>query len=400
VVEVQGVLGMYWDETRYGHRARRFCLLIQEVFQSMLKACHISTVHKSSSVRIFHKELTALIKAGYEVDFIVPNDRDERRDGIQIVALPKARSLIHRMVLLTLRSFWLAVRQKADVYHFHDPELIPVGLLLKLLKKKVIYDAHEDVPRQILSKEFIPGYCRSKVSWMCEKIENSAARRIDAVVSATPFIRDRFMRLGCRCVDINNYPILSEFEFTNNGWQRKERAACYIGGINRIRGVFEMVDAIGRTNAKLFLAGEFSSTAEYDSVRLSLNWASIDKLGQVSREKIRETLSRSMVGLVLYHPVPNHFEAQPIKMFEYMSAGIPLVASNFPLWKDIIEGNHCGICVDPLNSAAIARAIQWVVDNPDKAKRMGENGLKAVRKKFNWESEEKKLLSLYRHIGT
>jgi len=103
-----------------------------------------------------------------------------------------------------------------------------------------------------------------------------------------------------------------------------------------------------------------------------------------------------MAGLVLYHPVPNHTDAQPNKLFEYMSAGIPVISSNFPLWKEIVEGHQCGICVDPLKPDEIAKAIQWILDNPEKAKKMGENGRRAVEEKYNHTVEEKKLLTLYK----
>ncbi len=93
--------------------------------------------------------------------------------------------------------------------------------------------------------------------------------------------------------------------------------------------------------------------------------------------------------------MPNHVDAQPNKMFEYMSAGIPVIASDFPLWREIIEGCGCGICVDPLDPKKIAEAIDYLVDNPEIARRMGENGRKAVYDRYNWDVEEKKLLALY-----
>lgn len=364
----------------------------------MHKICHLTTAHRSDCIRIFHKELKTLRKVGYNVSFVVQNDKNEKMDGIQIIALPKARSRIHRMLWLTLKSLFLALGQKAHVYHFHDPELIPIGLTLKLLRKKVIYDAHEDVPRQILSKEYTAKYLRAKLSWIVEKIENYAARRFDIVIAATPFIRSRFLRLGCRSVDINNFPILSESYLPDKTWTEKEHAVCYVGGIGKIRGIYEVVEAIGQTTVHLLLAGQFSSSSERNRATGMAGWANVEELGQLTRNEVHQTLSRSMAGLVLYHPVPNHFDAQPIKMFEYMCAGIPVIASNFSLWKEIIEDNHCGICVDSLNSAAIAKAIQWIADHPDLAKSMGKNGRKVVEEKYNWEMEEKKLISLYRNL--
>jgi glycosyltransferase involved in cell wall biosynthesis len=110
------------------------------------------------------------------------------------------------------------------------------------------------------------------------------------------------------------------------------------------------------------------------------------------------TMRRSLAGLVLLHPVINYLDALPIKMFEYMSAGLPVIASDFPLWREIIEKNECGLCCDPLKPEKIAEAVQWVLDHPQEARIMGENGRRAVIEKYNWESEGKKLVKLYEDL--
>jgi glycosyltransferase involved in cell wall biosynthesis len=121
----------------------------------------------------------------------------------------------------------------------------------------------------------------------------------------------------------------------------------------------------------------------------------VDALGFVDRESVRATMARSMAGMVLFHPEPNHIDAQPNKMFEYMSAGIPVIASNFPLWREIIEGAKCGICVSPLDPEEIAGTIRWIIEHPAEAKQMGKNGRRAVEERYNWDIEEKKLLGFY-----
>ena len=105
-----------------------------------------------------------------------------------------------------------------------------------------------------------------------------------------------------------------------------------------------------------------------------------------------------MAGVVLYHPELNHINAQPNKMFEYMAAGIPVIASDFPLWKEILEGARCGVCVDPLDPDQIADAIRWIVDHPEQAEQMGKNGRKAIIERYNWKREEDTLLGLYRGL--
>ena len=360
--------------------------------------CHLSTVHKWTSTRIFHKELRSLMKHGYKVSFIVQNGEAKLINGIEIIPLPRARGRINRVVYLGFKSLCLAVRQRADVYHFHDPELVLIGLVLKCFKKIVIYDAHEDLPRQILSKKYAEKVFPTKLSSIIEKLENFAAKRFDVVVAATPFIRDRFLTLACTSLDINNFPTVSGFVKSNTAWLSKECAVCYVGGISSNRGIFEMVKAIERTSARLLLAGEFSSAKERGKLIQMPGLENVKVLGQLPWEEIPQVLSRSMAGLVVLHPCINYMKSLPVKMFEYMAAGIPVIASNFPLWKEIIEFNECGICVDPLNSDEISEAVKWIVCNAAEAKRMGENGRKAVKNRYCWETEERKLLDLYESL--
>lgn len=360
-----------------------------------VRIAHLTSVHSSFDIRIFHKECKTLAQVGYEVVLLAPNSCDEVVDGVQVRAVSRPKNRRERMVKTVWEVFQKAINEDAEVYHFHDPELIPVGLLLKLKGKRVIYDVHETVPEDILGKTWIAPALRKSVAWSVRHLENYAANRFDAVVAATPFICDRFLKLGCRAVNVNNYPILSELYLHDVDWFQKERAVGYVGGINKIRGIFEIVEAIDQTNAKLLLAGQFSELEQRDQVAAMPGWTHVEELGQLNRKEVAQTLAKVMAGLVLFHPTPYHVTAQPNKMFEYMSAGIPVIASNFSLWKEIIEGNQCGICVDPMNPPAIAQAIQWIVEHPEEAKRMGENGRKAVEKEYNWEIESVSLLNLY-----
>ncbi len=357
-----------------------------------MKVVHLTTVHPCD-VRILNRECRTLADAGHDVTLIARHDKDETVDGVRIIALPKPKGRLHRMTVLVFKAFWLAMKERADIYHFHDPELLPAGLLLRLAGKKTIYDIHEDVPRDILTKKWIPPALRGAVSRLAEIMENIFSRFMNYNIAATPHISGRFSRQGCRAIDVNNYPILDEMSLPEAPAAEKERAVCYTGGICDFLGIFQMVEAIGKTDAVLLLAGSFVSLNERERASNMPGWKNVRELGYISRPEVIRTLKASMCGLVLYHPVCS--VSQPNKMFEYMSAGIPVIASDFPLWKEIIEGNGCGICVDPFDAGAIADAIRRMVDNPDEARRMGKNGRKAVEEKYNWEIEGKKLLSIY-----
>jgi glycosyltransferase involved in cell wall biosynthesis len=357
--------------------------------------CHITSVHSANDTRIFHKECKTLVNVGYAVTLVVQHETDEVINGVQIKGIKAPKSRKERMLKTAKQVYKRVLECDADIYHFHDPELIPVGLKLKRKGKKVIYDVHEDVPRQILSKHWIPAPLRKIVSWVVEKTENYAAKRFDYIITATPYIRDRFLKINKHTVDVNNYPLLSELHIPEVNWDNKEQVVCYVGGIGQIRGINEMVESIGMTDYHLLLAGKFASSAERDIVINKTGWERVIELGHVNRSGVKEVLAKSMAGLVVLHPIINYIDALPVKMFEYMAAGIPAIASNFPLWREIVEGNNCGICVDPLNVNEIADAMNWIFNNPYEAMKMGENGRRAVENKYNWEQEAIKLRKIY-----
>lgn len=362
------------------------------------KIFHLTSVHPVTDTRIFYKECKTLAAAGYDVNLIVQHDKDEEVDGVKIKGVDRPKNRIERMTKTVKQVYERALEVDADVYHFHDPELIFVGLKLKRKGKKVIYDVHEDVPRQILSKGYINPALRGLTGWIIEKIEDFAARRFDYIITATPHIRERFLQLNSRAIDINNYPILEELYIPDCNWDNKERTVCYIGGITRERGILQMVQAVEGLDGKLFLAGNFSSEELRRECLQQKGWDNVVELGFVNRNEVRDILAKSMAGLVVLHPIVNYIDALPVKMFEYMSAGIPVIASHFPLWRDIVEGNNCGICVDPLNVDEIGEAIKWIMDNPEQARKMGENGRKAVEEVYNWEKEGEKLIKIYEEL--
>jgi len=368
--------------------------------ESLEKICIMTSAHPVFDIRIFHKEARSLLEEGYDVTIIAQNKKEEIVDGIKIIPLKKPENRFKRFFYTTYLVLNEARRLDADIYHFHDPELIAVGLLLRLKGKKVIYDVHEDLPEQILSKDWIWHPIRKIISTIVRIIEKNSSRFFSGIIAATNIIGRKFSKYSNNVVVIQNYPLLNELLINSDVKEtHKENKLVYVGGITVIRGIREMVRAMDyipeKYNARLILAGQFSSATLKEEVKHIPGWEKVEFLGWVEREEIARLFTRVKAGLVLFAPEPNHINAQPNKMFEYMSAGIPVVCSNFPLWKEIIEGNECGLTVDPLNPEEIAAATRYIFDHPMEAKKMGENGRRAVEDKFNWENEKKKLIKLY-----
>lgn len=339
-----------------------------------------------------------MVKAGYDVTLIAQHDKDEIVDGIRIVPLPRPKNRIVRMTKTVWQTYRKALKIDADIYHFHDSELIPIGVLLKLKGKRVIYDIHEDVPKDIQDKLWIPVHIRSVLGKSISLIETFAAKVLSGLISATPSIASRFPLY--KTVVVQNFPILQELNENNaHPYNQRPGSIVYIGNITEVRGPKEMIEAIeflpGSLDVNLILAGAFSSSGLEEELRQMPGWARVDFLGWISRMAVREILDNARIGLVLFHPAPNHIESQPNKLFEYMSAGIPVITSDFPLWRQIVEDAGCGLLVDPLNPKAIAKAIQWLLEHPKKAESMGQRGRRAVEKHYNWEREGKKLVGFY-----
>ncbi len=366
----------------------------------MKKVCHISSAHPATDIRIFVKECTALAGEGYDVSFVVPTESSDLTGSVKIVGVPKGTGgRFSRMTKTVWAVYKKAKSLKADIYHFHDPELLTVALFLKTKNNRVIFDAHEDVSKQILGKYWINKWLRKFISVSFRIFENIITRRLDGVIAATPNIAKRFSGINKNVVNINNFPLLHELE-SGTDWENKKNEVCYVGVISRIRGCKEIIDAIGNIEGvKLNIAGNYSPAALREELASLDGWTKVNEFGLVGRKEVREILKNSRAGIVTFYGVPNHVDAQPNKMFEYMSAGVPVIGSDFPLWREIIVGNNCGICVNPEKSEEIAEAIRFILKNNEKAKEMGLNGRKAVIEKYNWEQEKLKLFEFYKHIG-
>jgi len=361
-----------------------------------IRICHVTTVHPRTDVRIFYKECTSLAKE-FDVYLIVADGLgNEISNNVNIIDIGlRQNSRIKRAYIDSKKALKKALELNCKIYHFHDPELIPLGLILKRKGFIVVADFHEDIPLQILTKHYVNPILKRILSLTFKIYQRYASKKMSAIVSATPTIAETLIEYNSRNAIVKNYPVLDS-TVSYNG--KKSNWITYIGGINIIRGFYEIIEASKESNTQLKIAGIFHEPILHDVIKKDEYSSNVDFLGFLNKSQVDKLLSESIAGLVTLHPTPNFLDSLPIKLFEYMSAGIPVIASNFPLWKKIIEGNECGICVDPFNSTQIAEAMLYLRDNPVEAKAMGDNGRKAVLEKYNWNNEEEKLIDLYNTI--
>ncbi len=363
----------------------------------MTRVRHLSSVHDIGDTRVSHKECRSLMEAGYDVALIACRAGDTTVAGVPVIGVGVPRNRFHRMLVKTWVIFARALKERADIYHFHDPELLPVGLALRACGKKVVYDVHEDVPLQIMNKTWIPAWAKKPLSGIVRALEGVAARVLSGIVAATPSIGDRFPKP--KTAVVQNFPEKGLATTRNDKpFEDREYAFIYVGGLSKQQGLFEMLRAFESLpeGAKGLLAGKFKHLqAEAEATP---GWSHVDYPGLLGRDDVVAGLRDAKVGLVLDHPISNYLEGYSTKMFEYMACGLPFICSNFPLWVKIVAEDDCGITVDPFDNDAVVAAFTRLLDDPAEAARIGENGRQAILNKYNWEVEFDKLLACYERL--
>ena len=372
-----------------------------------VRIAHLTTVHPRVDTRIRTKEVGSLANAFAEpVALFVQDGKGDRIEaGGKITVIdtgaPRSRRF-SRIILGTWRMGLAVYRMKPQIVHFHDPELIPLGFVLKGCGFKVIYDAHEDVPRDVLTKFWLPTIMRHPISCFMSLIEWLSGLCFTAIVPAEPDIAARFPVR--KTVLVQNFPILDELVRPGTHvYKQRPPHFAYIGAIGQARGIREMVEAMKYSSSKdvrLQLAGKFQPVSLRAEMEAQAGWQRVEYTGWANRGRVSEILNSVRAGLVVLHPTPDYLNAYPTKIFEYMSVGLPVVASNFPVWRSIVDKAGCGLLVDPLDPSAIAEAIQWILDNPDEAELMGQRGREATETYYNWKTEEEKLVGLYKKLLT
>jgi glycosyltransferase involved in cell wall biosynthesis len=361
-----------------------------------MRICILTTVHPPFDTRVFHKEAKSLAKV-HDVVLIAPDEErtDKDVDGVRIITIKKPKSkLLHPITMW--RVFKAGLKQDCDVYHCHEPSSLFVSAILKILKrKKLIYDAHEYYPSLIAENSLFPDFIRPLVRFLADIEERLLVRFADFVVTVDQILCKEYKKHHNNVVIISNYP--KQELFTPDGSNSENGGIIYVGGISRDRGIYQMISAVNKANIKLICVGNFTDELNKNEITNFLEEnpsKNVVFTGLLSHSKVVEYINMSRLGLSLLQPIPIYEKAVPIKLFEYMACGKPVVASNFPEISKVVKEADCGILVDPTNVDEIANAILYLLEHPEEAKMMGENGRRVVEEKYNWERVEERLLEL------
>ena len=360
--------------------------------------CHITTVHGAFDDRIFYKEILSLKEQGFQLHLVAPYSKNETIQGIHIHAIPEYKSRWKRLFLGNLKAFNMARKTKAVICHFHDPELMYCGTLLRLIGLKVIYDVHEDLSKQVLYKEWIKSKIIKKIfSILIKWFETFSCLFFQGIVAATEDIAAKFPVR--KTVLVRNYPVLDLFRKSETSLERpNEFTMVYAGGLTRIRGILEIIDAVGlhQGKCKLVLLGEFDDSEYRNVCEKSQGWKHTKYFGKVKPDEVFTYIDMADAGFAMLYPIKNYLTSLPVKAFEYMAMEKPIIMSDFPYWKKLFDG--CAVFSNPYNSRSISDAITLLLDDTELRNKLGKTGRLKILSEMSWEKEKKTLFLLYNRI--
>ncbi len=369
----------------------------------MPTVCFVSTVHDPFDSRVFYKLARSLAGAGYDVTLLAPGAPDQIVDGIRLKSLPP-RPPARRawMRWFRLPGVWRRARaERADLYIVYDPEMTPVGLLLKLEGRKVIYDVHEHVPYQILDKDWMPAALRRPVAWLYDRYERLAVRAFDAVTPAFEQIADRFPHVRHKLTIIRNVPEPERWLAADPGRRAADGAiiAVYAGSVQPDRCVLECVQAVNRLdpalNVRLWVIGPVK-TDGYDAALRAAASERVWLAGSVRHDEIPALLAQAHIGLMSLRPQPNSTVNWPIKLFEYMAAGLPMIMHANPFWLELAGGS--ALAVDIEDPVSIAEGLATLAGNDALRAQMGARGRALVHQQYNWDGQRERLLAVVERL--
>lgn len=368
------------------------------------KVCHLTTVHSVDDIRIFAKECTSLAEYGFDVTLIACENIEfnDVKNGVKRISLSvPVRNRLQRIIKRPIAIYRKALQVDADLYHIHDPELLPIGLKLKRKGKRVIFDSHEFYGEAIRVYQYIPVIFRILIAKIYTKYETYVCCRIDAVIQVCKINgKNYFENRAKRSIFITNASITDEVVPSKEIPFDNRKSIAHVGSLTYKRGITHLVKAAARTNTDLILIGKFDSEDYQKEIVNLKEYSVVNYLGYLDKREIDEVLNKCFAGVSTLLQIGQFpkIDTFPTKVYEYMTLGLPVIISNTSFAKEMIEKYKFGISVDPSSVEEISDAINYLHNNPGIAEKMGENGRLAVLKEFNWQIEEVKLIQLYNFL--
>lgn len=368
-----------------------------------LKVCHIISGYYRNDPRVFQRQCKSLKNADFDV-CILTNDNidDEILDEIPIYSCKIYWNSRIRILLNAKKQFLeRAIEIDADIYQMHSPELLSLGLALKKEGKIVIYDAHEDLPMHILEKEWIPRIIRNPISVFVKYYMNRVLKKYNEIVSPHQHVVDKLKLINPNTTLITNFakfgPLIN---YDLSHYLNRENSICYSGTVYLHSNQEFILEAISNINNLKYQIVGFIDENYKKQLSERNGFEKLQFLGRIPWEELNNFYSKSLIGMVIIDYKLNLGYRRGTyavnKIFEYMEAGLPIICTDYDLWKEIVDKYDCGICVEPNNAKQIEEAIQFLISNKEKAYQMGQNGRKAVLLEYNWSTQEKEYLRIFK----
>lgn len=367
-----------------------------------MKICHLTTSNSNCIPRLL-RECHAAKAADIQTVIVLEGKNGSyfgsgiETEGIEFIEFSPVGGRFKRLFVRAKKMATAALETNADIIQIHDPEYLPYVSMFSKNNRKVIFDSHENYVLQIREKKYIPRFFRSLIAKFYGMYEAYVCKRIDCVLyPCTINGKNFFENRAKKSVKIENYSM--PIPFTREKVVPKQ--VVYAGALTESRGLFNMAAATQLAGGTLVLCGAFGSKDEKQSLHNLGASSCVEYRGEMARSDLFQIYSHSAVGLSVLKPIGQYamIDNLPTKICEYMQCGIPVIMSDFPYYKKKNEQYQFGICVDPENVTEISNAIRYLFDHPEEARRMGENGRRAIKEEFNWGVEEKKLIELYQNL--
>lgn len=366
----------------------------------------VTTVHVPGDTRIWHKQVRSLSAAGMDVHYLAPGlDGFTGRQGVTLHDLGPRRLGIGARLGRLRRALGATRRLDPDVVHIHDPELLPAFAWFGPRRARLVFDIHENIRLQLRMKSWLPGLLCPVVAGIYGLLERLSLRRVALAVLAEDSYEPLYAR--SRAVVVKNYPVRDRLA-DGPRILASEPRICYVGGVSEERGAEDLLRAFrivldARPDARLVIAGPTAPPLSREGLRGLARELGVDDRTELhDRVPLLEAyalMDGSAVGVAPLRAAGNYVGSLPTKMFEYMSCALPVVVSDFDLWREIVESCGCGATFAPGDPAALAAALLEVLADDERYAARSAAGLAAVRDRYAWEREAAKLLDAYRELA-
>lgn len=364
--------------------------------------CFVTGLYSRTDSLMFYRQGRSLVEAGFKVTYVVCDDLpDEVKEGIHIISTGYKPTGRFNRFLNSRRIIKKYIdKVDADVYQISDPELMSLIGYVKRKNKKVVFNLREYYPDLLKRKSYIPEFLKKPISSLCASLMNRHLRRYDAVFTVADWIYEilKTKHGVTKGGLLTNFPVVNgDFSLTKEEYMQRDDVVCYVGTIYARSHQEKILDALTTVpSAKYLLAGRFEDGVNY--IENHPYWPNVEFINGFPRSEMEKIMSRATISNTLRDFMGRDGSYGVIKIFESMEQGLPVLLSDVPLYRHIVDKYKCGLCVDPNDSVAIAEAIKYLIEHKVEAYEMGQRGREAVLKEYNWQKQAEKYIKVISNL--